>query len=153
MPLCICPADKEEKVQEPAVERKKAAPTIAPVVKKALASSSPSTFQGFGNSKSQPAMEIDMNGDLNEQCREAIKAGDLATVNQLLQAGAKATYRDRTGNTLMHLAALFNRLEIVQVLLQHGASVWTLNPAKESPVDVAPPALGSRMAALQPKPE
>jgi hypothetical protein len=58
------------------------------------------SFQGFGGS-SRSAATYDLKGDLNEQVREAVKAGDLAGVQQLLAAGASAKYIDRTGNALV----------------------------------------------------
>jgi ankyrin repeat protein len=92
-----------------------------------------------------------MNGDLNEQVREAVKAGDLAGVTQLLNAGASAKYVDRTGNALAHLAAMFNRYDIIELLTQHGADLWVKNPSRETPVDLAPPALQRKMKELQPQ--
>jgi len=148
-PLCICAPDPEEK---PAPVEARPVAAAAPV-KKPQSSPPPatvSTFQGFGGS-SRPAVQIDRNGDLNEQLREAVKAGDLSCVQQLLSLGASAKYVDRTGNALAHLAAMFNRFDIVETLAKHGADLWVQNPARETPVDLAPPALQRKMRELQPQ--
>jgi len=90
---------------------------------------------------------------LNSQCREAIKAQDIEGVKLLLKAGAKADYKDRTGNTLLHLAAMFDNTELVKVLINAGADPWVQNPSKESAIDIAPPALALKMKTLCPKKE
>jgi hypothetical protein len=122
--------------------------------KKASASPPPaavSTFHGFGGSQ-KSTVAYDLKGDLNEQVREAVKAGDIDGVRQLLGAGASARYVDRTGNTLSHLAAMFNRFDLIELLVANGADLWARNPAKETPVDLAPPALQRKMRELQPAP-
>jgi len=86
-----------------------------------------------------------LHGDLNEQCREAIKSDDLNGVTALLKAGASATYRDRTGATLLHLAAMFNRQEMVALFVKSGADVNAKNAQGETPIDLALPALAAKM--------
>lgn len=108
------------------------------------------SFQGFGSS-SRSAPVYNLSGDLNEQIREAIKAQDVAGVRQLLDAGASAAYIDRTGNALAHLAAMFNRFDIIELLVARGADLWVTNPSKETPVDLAPPAMQRKMKELQPQ--
>lgn len=106
-------------------------------------------FSGFGSTTTT----YDFNGNLNEQARDAIKSGDDDGLRCLLEAKADPKYADRTGNTLAHLAAMFNRYEAVQMLVKGGANVWANNPSGETAVDLAPAALGHKMKALQPKPE
>jgi len=101
-----------------------------------------SSFSGFGQKQSR---NYDLKGDLNNQCREAVKAQDVEGVRILLSNGAKADYKDRTGNTLLHLAAMFNNTELVKVLIESGADPYVKNPDGESPIDVAPPALSGKM--------
>lgn len=167
MPLCICepdPDEEEEEQKKPAP--KKAASAAAPAA--AAASTSPtaasapkpaakpfqSTFSGFG----RPAAKVqyDLTGGpvmLADQCREAIKNKDVEGVNTLLGAGCDAKFIDRTGNSLMHLAAMFNSEAIVKLLAAKGANVWEPNHIGETAVDLAPPALAYTMRELQPKPK
>jgi hypothetical protein len=157
MPLCICPPDAtpvDTADTTPAIDASKST-----VAKKPLASAptssntiqSTSTFQGFSFAKPSSVVTYDMSGDLNEQCREAIKTGDNPGVKKLLAGGADAKYVDRTGNTLLHLAAMFNRLEVVELLIDRGADPLTKNPAGETPIDLAPPALQFKIKELKAK--
>jgi len=131
-------------------EVKKSAPASSPApAKKSAAPNAPggpgsfqSSFSGFGGVTHGT---YDMKGDLNEQCRDAIKAGDTPGVQKLLDARADAKYCDRTGNTLVHLAAMFNRLEVVTMLVKGGADVWAKNPSGETAVDLAPTSLQHKM--------
>jgi len=109
------------------------------------------TFVGFGGSASSSAKQWDLHGDLNDQLREAVKCRDLAGVKLLLDSGADARYEDRTGNTVTHLAALFDRFDIVQLLVAKGADLWIQNPAGETPIDLAQPATQKKMRELQPR--
>ena len=105
-------------------------------------------FSGFGRSA---APKYDLSGDqakLNDQCRDAIKNNDSAGVVQLLAAGADAKYVDHTGNSLLHLAAMFDRFDIAKSLLNAGASLTIKNPAGETPLDIAPPAMQHKLQAL-----
>ena len=93
------------------------------------------------------ANKYDLKGDLNEQCRDAIKSGDASGVKLLIGNGADAKFCDRTGNTFLHLvlaihvmdslslvdgcsqlqlqAAMFNHIEIVTFLISKGADIWS----------------------------
>jgi len=157
MPLCICPPNPaENRVVAPSATSATSHPTSSSDTSGSISSgftsvnksstqktsSSSSVFTGFGSVSS---VKYDLKGDLNEQCRDAIKSGDGPGVTQLLKAGASAQYVDRTGNTLVHLAAMFNRIDLVQLLVKHGADVNTKNPAGETAIDLAPPALQHKM--------
>jgi len=156
-PLCICPPDpeteeeKEEKKKLAESKRKTVPERKKPVSpsqtgtgtqKSGYAAGFQSSFSGFGQKQSR---NYDLKGDLNNQCREAVKAQDVEGVRILLSNGAKADYKDRTGNTLLHLAAMFNNTELVKVLIESGADPYVKNPDGESPIDVAPPALSGKM--------
>jgi hypothetical protein len=47
---------------------------------------------------------------------------------------------------------MFNRYDLVELLAKHGADLWVQNPSRETPVDLAPPALQRKMRELQPGP-
>lgn len=152
MPLCICepePEPEPEKEEKKDVAVAKPKPKAPAGAKKAPATTTFGGFGGFGGLKTKT--EWNLKGDLNEQCREAIKEKDDEGVLLLLKAGANASYQDRTGNYLIHLAAMFDRLSTVKILVEAGANVWVKNPSGETSVDLAPPSLARKMKELQPK--
>jgi len=149
MPLCICPPDPSEKKEEKKDTSASTAKHHHEVAKRAASpstSKSPptqmSSFSGFGLTTTG---RYDMKGNLNEQCRDAIKAGDFAGLQQLLNANASCNYKDNTGSTLLHLAAMFNRGDIVSLLMRAGADLSVKNSGGETPVDVAPFSLQNKM--------
>lgn len=155
LPLCVCKPDiEEEKKEEPEKikkeETKKSAPP-AKVEKKKVEKSAAtgSLFAGFGSTP----VKYNFNENLNEQCRDAIKSGDNNGLKALLEAKADCNFQDRTGNTLSHLAAMFNRYEAISMLIEGGANIWAKNPRGETAVSYAPTALAHKMKALQPEPQ
>ena len=102
------------------------------------------SFSGFGRSSTY---SYDMNGNLEDQLRQAIKNGDSAGVKQLLDAGADANYVDHTKNSVLHLAAMFDKFDIAKLLLDKGAKVDAKNLQNESPIDIAPPAMAHKIQA------
>eukprot|EP00850_Spirogloea_muscicola_P001507 SM000005S17304 [mRNA] locus=s5:1351050:1356072:+ [translate_table: standard] len=80
-----------------------------------------------------------------EGLREAVKAGDVAAVRELLGKGLTADYQDKQGMTLAHLAAMFNHTEVVMLLMENGACMTKVNSQGETPIDCAPATLGLRM--------
>mmetsp|Transcript_23275 Transcript_23275/g.41183 ORF Transcript_23275/g.41183 Transcript_23275/m.41183 type:complete len:113 (+) Transcript_23275:53-391(+) len=99
----------------------------------------------FFKPESQKKHTYDLNGNLNEQCREAIKKGDDTGVKKLLEAKANPNYKDGSGNSLLHMAAMFDRTEAVKALMRLGANAEVLNAQKETPIRVAPVMLADRM--------
>lgn len=91
-------------------------------------------------------------GDAEEQCREAIKCNDLEKAKELIEKGLKSEYHDKTGNTLLHLACIMDRVAIVQVLCEHGANPYQNNrlPKPESAYEVSSLALKHKFAKLFP---
>lgn len=150
MPLCICEPDPESEEEEEVEEVKK--PVVKPTSpsKPAAFLGGASSFHGFGGSSSKKT--YDLSGNLEDQCREAIKDKDVDGVKSLLAAKADASFTDKTGNALIHLAAMFNSETIVKLLVDNGANVWAKNPSGETAVDLAPTALGFTMKDWQPKP-
>jgi len=102
------------------------------------------SFSGFGRSSATSPV-YDLTKNLNDQCRDAIKNGDVNGVTKLLAAGADPCYIDHTGNSLLHLAAMFDRYDIAKQLVERGAKLHEKNPAGETPLDLAPPALQHKL--------
>ena len=71
--------------------------------------------------------------DINEGLREAIKAGDVPQCLSLISSNADPNYRDRQGNTPLHMAALFQRTEVAKALLVAGSDLTLKNGAGELP--------------------
>mmetsp|Transcript_8056 Transcript_8056/g.11421 ORF Transcript_8056/g.11421 Transcript_8056/m.11421 type:complete len:115 (-) Transcript_8056:85-429(-) len=99
----------------------------------------------FFKPESQREHKYDLSGNLNEQCRDAIKNGDNSGVKKLLEAKANPNYKDPSGNTLLHMAAMFDRTDAVKLLMRLGANAETKNAQKETPIGVAPVMLADRM--------
>ncbi len=62
-------------------------------------------------------------GSLDKLLLEAIRDGDTAQVQHLLQQGASANVRDEAGDTALMRAALYADVEMMRVLLENGAAV------------------------------
>lgn len=74
--------------------------------------------------------------------REAIKAKDAAGLERVLaEGGVDPNYKDNVSNTLLHLAAMFNVKDAVDVLLRRGADPDAQNAQGETPIAMAPVAL------------
>jgi len=99
----------------------------------------------FFKRESQKERKYDLKGDLNEQLREAIKNGDSQGCKTLLEAKANPNYQDRSGNSLLHMAAMFSRTEAVKMLMRLGANPEVTNAQKETPIGVAPVMLADKM--------
>lgn len=148
-PLCICEPDPEPVVAPPVREVKEAPKPVSSPVKKPAPAPIQSSFSGFSGFGSAPAaQQWSLSGNLNENCRDAVKAKSEEGVRQLLAAKASAKYADRQGNTLLHIAAMFNEGAIAKLLIEAGADITAPNPSNETPLDVAPPALANRMREL-----
>ena len=75
--------------------------------------------------------------DVNEGLREAIKAGDVPLCLSLIGQNADPNYRDRQGNTPLHMACLFQRTEVAKALLSAGSDLTLKNGAGELPERMA----------------
>ena len=69
----------------------------------------------------------------------AVKAGSLKTVNVLTNCLLPSTLeeKDHEGNTPLHLACKYNRLDVLQFLLDRGADVTVRNQGNMTCLDVA----------------
>jgi hypothetical protein len=119
----------------------------APAPKSPAAGSTPApaaplpAFLSFGSSKTYPAD--------GEGLRDAIKAGDVSGVKQVIKDCPSAcNYQDRLSQTMLHLAAIFNHSEIAELLLEAGADPTIPNSDKETAIDVAQPTLKRKMKAV-----
>jgi len=155
LPMCICPPDPETEEEKAEAAKKKQEQTKKKAEKKTAPAKSSSSsaypsggfsgqsvFMGFGQKQTA---QYDLKGDLNNQCREAVKKQDIDGVRLLLKGGAKPDYKDRTGLTLLHLAGMFNNTELVKLLIDAGADPYIKNSDGESAIDIAPAALGMKM--------
>jgi hypothetical protein len=110
LPICICP-DPAEEAPEKVQEKEKPVPT--PSKPKPATTPARTTFSSFSSASSlggsnSSKLTIDWSGDLAEQCRDAIKQGDSAAAMQLLDK-VPCNWIDRQGQSLLHLACMFNR--------------------------------------------
>eukprot|EP01102_Stenamoeba_stenopodia_P003224 TRINITY_DN1315_c0_g1_i2.p1 TRINITY_DN1315_c0_g1~~TRINITY_DN1315_c0_g1_i2.p1 ORF type:complete len:148 (+),score=44.55 TRINITY_DN1315_c0_g1_i2:2-445(+) len=80
---------------------------------------------------------VGMAAAAGQAMREAAKTGDLEAVKKHLETGADINFKDRQGNTALHMAALFGHREIVHFLLEKGANKTITNNYKETPEEVA----------------
>ncbi|XP_050219222.1 uncharacterized protein LOC126669720 [Mercurialis annua] len=157
MPLCICeaPAPPAEavpiqmKMPSTAISQSNPKPKKNDSISRNRGSTSnnkPSSVFHHGqistDGNERPQIDYEVNG---EGLREAIKNGDTAAVKKLLSEGVDANYRDRQGLSLLHLAALFNRTDIVFTLMDSGATLDYKNAQGETPLDCAPATLQYKM--------
>ena len=87
--------------------------------------------------------------DINEGMREGIKAGDTPLCLELLAAKADPNYRDRQGNTPLHMACLFNRTDVAKALLHAGSDLTLKNGAGELPERMATVSLKMKFATYK----
>jgi 60kDa lysophospholipase len=68
---------------------------------------------------------------------EAASYGEAKRIRQYLDAGFDPKVRVFNGNTLLHVAAAENQMEVIQVLLENGVDPQTKNDVGTTPLDVA----------------
>ena len=107
----------------------------------------PSAFQPFSFGSAPAAASNASYEKSGEGLRDAIKAGDVAGAAGLLAQGVDPNYVDAQGMSLLHVAALFNAGDIALALVSAGANCTARNAQGETPIDVAPAALGHRLTA------
>lgn len=86
--------------------------------------------------------EIEMSSEINTQAdfinelalHDAVRAKDLAIVNELIEKGTNVNTKDKYGYTALHLAARLNQYEIAKTLIKNGASVNTIDIYKDTPL-------------------
>lgn len=138
-------------------EKKKVARAAKPAAKPAAAAAAakkkkkkkkraPGGFGMFGGSR-RKSYEDATTGD---GLREAIKAGDKKAVARILERDPSlAKYCDHSGQSLLHIACLFNHSAIALALVKAGAALDVKNQQDETPLDVASVSLASKIKKLQ----
>lgn len=66
---------------------------------------------------------IPLDLSIAKSLKEAVLEGNYASVKHLLKNGANPNEQDADGLTPLHLAAIDNRMYIINLLLQHGALI------------------------------
>lgn len=152
MPLCSCQAkqQKAKEKEEHDYEKKQATVRPASPKREINPKSQFGHFSGF-SSKAVSSVKYDLKGDLNEQCREAIKSSDSRAVKALLDAKATVDYIDRSGNTFCHLACLFDKWDMVKLIADHGGNPYMKNQRNETAVFLAPVSLQHKIKAAYPE--
>lgn len=96
----------------------------ADIESRSLSGQTPLHCASNGGGWAQPSrdeMLRDMYGTSHEKHSEVVR--------MLLDCGAKVDVRDRYGDTPIHNAAAYGKLEVLQVLVNHGADVNAKSPA------------------------
>ncbi|CAN6469976.1 unnamed protein product [Victoria cruziana] len=143
MPLCICEVSLPDPdivpVQEYLGTDSAAQPAMRPKKPISTKRSSDSASKDATVSISKPSLFFSIgqsaNRNLDKTHHDYEKDGE----------GVDANYCDKQGMSLLHLAALFNRTEIVFTLMDHGARVEHKNAQGETPLDCAPTMLQYKM--------
>ena len=69
---------------------------------------------------------------------DAARKGDLKKVQQLVDSGADINQLDKTGFTALHWAAMANKKEVAEFLIQKGADINIRESKYQlSPLDIA----------------
>ena len=94
---------------------------------------------GFANLSYRKLDSVTASGDPTSTYSEAVKAGDLTRVRQIVRGNPQAirTRDPQFGGTPLHWAALRGYREIVAFLVAEGADVKVTNNAGETPLQVA----------------
>ena len=77
------------------------------------------------------------NDEANTNLLEAIKRDQAHVVRQLIREGVNVNARSNLGNTPLHIAAVYGRGEIVDILTDAGAALRAINTAGLTPMNLA----------------
>lgn len=77
-----------------------------------------------------PSEALDLAAKLFDMARQ----GQVASLTAYLDAGIPLNMRNSTGDTFLMLAAYYNRLELVELLVARGADANILNDKGQSPL-------------------
>lgn len=98
-------------------------------------------LSGCGGSSVDPAakkVEYSSGDSVEEQIIFAVKSGDLSTLNGYMEQEPKlATMYDKLGMTLLHHAAGFSQVKVVEYLLEKGADINARARTGETPLAYA----------------
>lgn len=85
---------------------------------------------GFAKSASIPEPKKDKNATLWHAC----KVGDLQTVKEMLEAGAKIETKNKDGFTCLHIAVHKGNTDVVKMLMEEKANLEAINNKSCTPV-------------------
>ena len=78
----------------------------------------------------------------------AVSRGSVEITELVIEAGADLNAQDKVGNTALHGAALQDRVQAAQVLIQAEADVNISNDKRQTPADLAHGQRHSRLVAV-----
>ena len=73
----------------------------------------------------------------NEELLRAARVGTKSRCEELLSEGANINYKDSDGQSSIWIAACYGRLDVVKLLLQHGAEVNSRTNLGSTPISTA----------------
>jgi ankyrin repeat protein len=76
-------------------------------------------------------MSVSDQRDINDELLEAVVQGDCDSVKSLIEAGASIDYTGSSERSLLHLAVLYRKYDVVELLLDNGANIFSQNDEEE----------------------
>lgn len=68
---------------------------------------------------------------------EIVACNSIVDAKRLLDAGCDINERLSSGDTVMHLAASFASVEMIEFLIRRGASLFSLNHENQTPISIS----------------
>eukprot|EP00511_Aplanochytrium_stocchinoi_P002023 CAMPEP_0204825102 /NCGR_PEP_ID=MMETSP1346-20131115/3053_1 /ASSEMBLY_ACC=CAM_ASM_000771 /TAXON_ID=215587 /ORGANISM="Aplanochytrium stocchinoi, Strain GSBS06" /LENGTH=229 /DNA_ID=CAMNT_0051952603 /DNA_START=316 /DNA_END=1005 /DNA_ORIENTATION=+ len=105
-------------------------------------------FESFNASTTKPKddFKIVLTGDC---LREAIKVNNIDAVKKIIdQQPELSKYQDSQKQNPLHVAAIFSRKEIIEILIRNGADISSVDGQGDSVLSLASPVLSKFMKSL-----